>query len=224
MASNNELVRYVFRHDDPDVEIVIEGELEWLSQVLETMDLSQVGWIQPLLDTSSLISEESEESRDLGPAPDPSKIPVVRRMIGELDVLSKIDELGLLEPESPTVDDLQYELSCIETPPPAEGPLIIDPMAEAWLRELMRIAVRNYGISFLPVEMIEESCSDKLGDRKGMELEFWLEKLFRSGKLVKVHGGDHLGYGPNPSWLQNRMSKVVEEEEEEQSEEAVDSE
>ena len=54
-----------------------------------------------------------------------------------------LDEMGLLEPESPTVEYLQYDLSCVETPPPAEGPLIIDPMAEAWLRELMRIALKN---------------------------------------------------------------------------------
>ena len=224
MAPNDGLVRYAFRHDDPDVEIVIEGELNWISGILESMDLLQVGWIQPLLDTSSLDIDENEKEQDLGPAPDPSRIPVVRRMIGELDVLSKIDGMGLLEPELPTVEDLEYELSCVETPPPAEGPLIIDPMAEAWLRELMRIAVRNYGVSFLPVEMIEESSGDKLGDRKGMELEFWLEKLFRSGKLVKVHGGDHLGYGPNPSWLQNRMSKVVEEAPEEEEKEDPDSE
>ena len=212
MASINEPVRYVFRHDDPDVEIVIEGDLNWISEIVESMELSQVGWVQPLSETDDLSGDESEKIEDMGPPPDPSKIPVVQRTIGGLDVLSKIEELGLLEPESPTAEDLEYELSCIETPPPAEGPLIIDPMAEAWLRELMSIAVRSYGVSFLPVEIIEESCGDKLGDRKGMELEFWLEKLFRSGKLVKVHGGDHLGYGPNPSWLQNKMSKLVEEE------------
>ena len=85
------------------------------------------------------------------------------------------------------------------------GVAFSDPMAEAWLRELLRIAVREYGLSALATTTIEESASSLLGDRSGMELDLWLEGLFRQGKLVKIHGGDRTGYGPNPKWLDARM-------------------
>ena len=60
-------------------------------------------------------------------------------------------------------------------------------------------------MSALAIEAIENSASSLLGDRTGMELELWLEGLFRQGKLVKLHGGDRTGYGPNPKWLESRM-------------------
>ena len=66
--------------------------------------------------------------------------------------------------------------------------MIQDPMAEAWLRELLRIVVRTHGVTAITTETIALAASDYLGDREGLELEMFLESLFRSGKLVKVHG------------------------------------
>ena len=74
-------------------------------------------------------------------------------------------------------------------------------MAEAWLRELLRIVVRTHGVTAITTETIALAASDYLGDREGLELEMFLESLFRSGKLVKVHGGDAIGWGPSPAWL-----------------------
>ena len=53
----------------------------------------------------------------------------------------------------------------------------------------------------LLVETIEGVASERLGDRVGMELELWLEKLFRTGKLMKISAGNKTGYGPVPTWL-----------------------
>ena len=49
------------------------------------------------------------------------------------------------------------------------------------------------------------AANDYLGDREGMELELFLEGLFRIGKLVKVHGGDSIGWGPSPAWLSSGL-------------------
>ena len=81
----------------------------------------------------------------------------------------------------------------------------IDPMAEAWLRELMNIVVRDYGFTALKTSDIEEIASKKLGNREGTTLEVWLESLFSAGKLVKVHGGDAIGWGPSPRWLAGKV-------------------
>ena len=66
-------------------------------------------------------------------------------------------------------------------------------MAEAWLKELMRLIVREGGRTALATETIEEVASAKLGGRTGVELSVWLESLFAAGKLVKIHGGDATG-------------------------------
>ena len=78
-------------------------------------------------------------------------------------------------------------------------------MAEAWLRELLEVVVRDHGMSGLRTEDIEEIASSKLGDREGATLEVWLESLFAAGKLVKIHGGDATGWGPSPKWLAGRI-------------------
>ena len=81
----------------------------------------------------------------------------------------------------------------------------MDPMAEAWLRELLQLVVRDHGASGLSTEDIEEIASKKLGNREGTALEVWLESLFSAGKLVKIHGGDAVGWGPSPKWLAGRF-------------------
>ena len=93
----------------------------------------------------------------------------------------------------------------MEEPLPIQGAMSIDPMAEAWLRELMHLVVREYGITALRTEVIEEVASKKLGGREGTALEVWLESLFGAGKLVKVHGGDATGWGPSPAWLKGKF-------------------
>ena len=93
----------------------------------------------------------------------------------------------------------------IDKPEPIVGMMSIDPQAEAWLRALMGIVVREFGASGLKTEDIEEIASSKLGGRDGIELEVWLESLFTAGKLVKIHGGDAIGWGPSPKWLGGKI-------------------
>ena len=65
--------------------------------------------------------------------------------------------------------------------------------------------VRDYGFTALKTSDIEEIASKKLGNREGAVLEVWLESLFSAGKLVKVHGGDNIGWGPSPRWLAGKV-------------------
>ena len=203
-------IRYRFRSDDDNVDVLLEGEADWVRSIVKELGLSDVGWSMPMaVDSTSLsnsgfaneVSLGDEKPKDMGPDPDPSRIPVIRRPIGELDLASKLVEVGLESPVRPTPDELREQLQEIDEPLPAQGPMVKDPMAEAWLKELLRIAVRSHGVTAITTETIALAASDFLGDREGMELELFLEAMFRSGKLVKVHGGDNTGWGPSPAWL-----------------------
>ena len=141
----------------------------------------------------------------MGPEPDPSRIPVVRRPIGELDLQEKLSNAGLEPAERPDVIELMDILDDMDPPQPVQGATSVDPMAEAWLRELLQLVVRDHGITGLRTEDIEEIASSKLGGREGTSLEVWLDSLFSAGKLVKIHGGDATGWGPSPKWLAGRF-------------------
>jgi hypothetical protein len=146
-----------------------------------------------------------EKPLDMGPEPDPSRIPIVRRPIGELDLSSELRALGLDKLTKPDPIELMEIFGELDEPLPVQGTMSVDPMAEAWLRELMNIVVRDYGFTALKTSDIEEIASKKLGGREGTALEVWLESLFSAGKLVKVHGGDAIGWGPSPRWLAGKV-------------------
>ena len=204
-------VRYRFRSDDDDVDVLLEGEADWVRSIVSELGLTKVGWMMPLavnstdLSNSGLASSDPIQSsgkpKDMGPEPDPSRIPVIRRPIGELNLEKKLAEVGLETPQRPNSDELREQLQEIETPHPAQGPMVSDPMAESWLKELLRIVVRVHGVTAITTETIALAASDYLGDREGLELELFLESMFRAGKIVKVHGGDAIGWGPSPAWL-----------------------
>jgi len=218
-------VRYRFRSDDHDVNIVIEGEAGWVQQYVEELGLAGVGWTMPTAtevqatNLSSVSVErqkaginiemehapESTRPADMGPEPDPSRIPVVRRPIGELNLREKLDQAGLSAAERPDIIELMEILEDMDPPQPVQGATSVDPMAEAWLRELLQLVVRDHGITGLRTEDIEEIASSKLGGREGTALEVWLDSLFSAGKLVKIHGGDSTGWGPSPKWLAGRF-------------------
>ena len=211
MASGD--VRFTFRSDETDVNVTIEGQRAWVESLVDELGLSEVGTLLPL-GVSSPISEQSSVENDdddegnallppvdMGPEPDPSRVPVVRRPIGALNVEIEIEKIGLKPPSQNDVFELMDAFAELEEPRPIQGEMSVDPMAEAWLKELMRLIVREGGRTALATETIEEVASAKLGGRTGVELRVWLESLFAAGKLVKIHGGDATGWGPSPRWL-----------------------
>ena len=225
MAEFRGKVRYRFRSDDHDLNVVIEGEASWVEEHISELGLSGVGWTMPVgtdvkaTNLSSVTRKrqkeepgpqeddapESSKPLDMGPEPDPGRIPVVRRPIGELDLKVKLAEVGLEPAERPDAVELMAMLEDIEPPQPVSSATSVDPLAEAWLRELLQLVVRDHGMSGLSTEDIEEIASSKLGGREGTSLEVWLQSLFAAGKLVKIHGGDAVGWGPAPKWLVGRF-------------------
>ena len=210
MASSD--VRFTFRSDETDVNVTIEGKRAWVESLVEELGLSEVGIMLPIGIPSpsskqpSVMEDDDEENAhlppsDMGPEPDPSRIPVVRRPIGALNVEIEIEKIGLKPPSQNDVFELMDAFAELEEPRPIQGEMSVDPMAEAWLKELMRLIVREGGRTALATETIEEVASAKLGGRTGVELSVWLESLFAAGKLVKIHGGDSTGWGPSPRWL-----------------------
>ena len=214
-------VRFRFRAPDDDVDVLIQGDAVWVNTLREDLGLMDVGWVQPMATTGRVVQEpiegddESEDSEDEspillesdvavvlpGPPPDPSRIPTVRRVIGEMDLDAEMEKLGIEHPRSPTAEELSDLISEMDEPEPITSQVSTDPIAEAWLQRLMRIAVRKFGSTALPISIIDSAACEQL-DRSGTELEVWLEGMWRLGKLVKVHGGGRIGYGPNPRWLE----------------------
>ena len=204
-------VRYRFSSEEDDVDVLLEGEADLVRGIVAELGLRKVGWMMPMAVDSTKISNSglaadiestpSGKPKDMGPEPDPSRIPVIRRPIGELDLVAKLVEVGLEQPTRPTSDELRDQLAEVEEPHPAQGPMVKDPMAESWLKELLRLVVRKHGVTAISTETIALAASDYLGDREGLELELFLESMFRAGKIVKVHGGGATGWGPSPAWL-----------------------
>ena len=205
-------VRFTFRSDETDVNVIIEGKKAWVESIVDELGLSDVGLTMPIgvqlrSKEPDAMSEDGDEEdtlkppTDMGPEPDPSRIPVVKRPIGALNVEIEIEKIGLEPPSQNDVFELMDAFSELDEPRPIQGEMSVDPMAEAWLKELMRLIVREGGRTALATEMIEEVASAKLGGRPGAELSVWLESLFAAGKLVKIHGGDTTGWGPSPRWL-----------------------
>tara|TARA_B100001113_G_scaffold195968_1_gene160723 strand:- start:76 stop:720 length:645 start_codon:yes stop_codon:yes gene_type:complete len=212
MADLRGTVRYRFRHDVDDVHVVVEGEAAWVSGIVQNLDLNGVGWTMPIArasrpqNLSGLVDGDDEPDEDappadLGPTPDPSRIPVVRRPIGQLDLEAEIGRIGLEAMQRPDPIELMEVVEGLDRPLPVKDPTSVDPQAEAWLKELMEVVVREHGATAMRTEDIEEVLGERLGDRSGGVLDVWLDSLFAAGKLVKVHGGQGTGWGPSPSWL-----------------------
>ncbi len=215
-------VRFRFRVPEEDVDVLIQGDAEWVHSLREDLGLTDVGWVQPMATTGRVHREQDGNSDDEldesdgedpillqsdevvelpGPPPDPSRIPTVRRVIGEMDLDAEMEKLGIEHPRSPSAEELSDIISEMDEPEPIMSQVSTDPIAEAWLQRLMRIAVRKFGVTALPISVIDSAACEQL-DRSGTELELWLEGMWRLGKLVKVHGGDRFGYGPSPRWLE----------------------
>jgi hypothetical protein len=117
-----------------------------------------------------------------------------------LDLKAELMRLELHEPRSPTAAELTEILDKVGPPEIAPEGVSLDAYAESWLRLLLTLAVREFAVTAVPLELIEETIGTELG-REGIALEAWLDSLYRIGRLVRVHGGERVGYGPSPTWL-----------------------
>ena len=73
-------IRYRFRSDDDDIDVLLEGEADWVRGIVAELGLTKVGWSMPMaVDSTSLSNsgfasdspEVSGKPRDMGPEPDP---------------------------------------------------------------------------------------------------------------------------------------------------------
>ncbi len=196
--------RYRFSWEGIDVQI--DGTPGMIDQIRRKLGLADVGWViqRPIEPTTVQPASMARTGPDV-PAPDPGRIPVVRRPVGSLDLDAALAKVGLEPPRRPTSGELREVIDQLDGVQIIDGAGGADPLAEAWLRELMTVAVRRYGVTALSTSTIEEAASHRLGDRTGMELEIWLETLFRMQRLIKVHAGSEAGWGPEPAWLEGRL-------------------
>ena len=194
-------VRFRFRVPEEDVDVLIQGDAEWVNSLREDMGLLDVGWVQPMAATGRTFQDEVESEGDElnesdsegqiiletdthfdlhGQQPDTSRNPIVRRNIGEMDLDAEMEKLGIKHPQSPTAEELSEILCEMDEPEPIMSQVSTDPLAEAWLQRLMRIAVRKFGVTALPISIIDSAACEQL-DRSGTELELWLEGMWRLG-------------------------------------------
>ena len=216
-------VRFRFRAPEHEVDILLEGDAEWVSTLREEMDLSgDIGVLQPLAarlvesdepEPESAMGERDgvfeemplpEEAVLPGPPPDPSRIPSVVRVIGSLDVDSRVAELGGHGRSDPDIeiiieilDELEDEME------PLSDNMSGDPLAEAWIQLLLTLVVREHGHTSLPLSSIEMAVGDRVNSH-GIDLEMFLDRLWMMGRLERIHGGAETQYAPNPSWLELR--------------------
>ena len=100
-------VHFTFRSDETDVNVIIEGKKAWVESIVDELGLSDVGLTMPIgvqlrSKEPDAMSEDGDEEdtplkppTDMGPEPDPSRIPVVKRPIGALNVEIEIEKIGL---------------------------------------------------------------------------------------------------------------------------------
>lgn len=205
--ADEENIRFSFRSNEHDVEVVIQGPPSWVNLYRERIGLEgDIGYTQSIIDSSSESSEgatESKATRELpGPPPDPSRLPSIVRVIGDLDIDAGIAELGVPERSEPNLAEISLFLEELEeNPEPLSDNISGDPMAESWIQLVMTLVVREHGHTSLSVGSIESLLGERI-NRSGVELQMFLDRLWLLGKLERIHGGAETQYAPNPSWLE----------------------
>jgi len=216
-------VRFRFRSQEHDVDVLLEGDAAWVTKVREELELSgEVGVLQPLAarlaepgesEPESAMGGEAEIYEEMplpedavlpGPPPDPSRIPSVVRIIGSLDVDSEVAKLGggvRSNPDIMTIIEILDELE--DEVEPLSDNMSGEPLTEAWIQLLLTLVVREHGHTSLSLSSIEQAVGDRT-NRQGVDLEIFLDRLWMMGRLERIHGGAEVQYAPNPSWLELR--------------------
>ena len=205
--TNEENIRFSFRSNEHEVEVVIQGPPSWVNLYRERIGLEgDIGYTQSVLGSNSDLSDGSaisKTARELpGPPPDPSRLPSVVRVVGDLDVDVGVSQLGVPEKTDPNLAEISLFLEELdEDPEPLSDNMSGDPMAESWIQLVMTLVVREHGNTSLSVGSIESLLGERI-NRSGLELQMFLDRLWLLGKLERIHGGSETQYAPNPSWLE----------------------
>ena len=111
--TNEENIRFSFRSNEHEVEVVIQGPPSWVNLYRERIGLEgDIGYTQTVLGSNSDLSDGSaisKTARELpGPPPDPSRLPSVVRVVGDLDVDVGVSQLEFLKKQIQTWPKLVY--------------------------------------------------------------------------------------------------------------------
>ena len=208
--SSGENVRFSYKSHQESIEVVLQGDTDWVNSIRSQIGLNAaLGFTRPLGPVSSQ-PQSSEESASQpvmqetlpGPPPDPSRIPSVVRTVGDLDLSAKAAELGMSSQTDTDMAALAEFLDEVETPEPVSNILSSDPQAEAWLQLVLTMVVREHGHTSMSLSDIEKLIGDKV-NKSAAEIKIFLDRLWRIGKLERIHGGAEDHYAPNPSWLES---------------------
>ncbi|DAC66533.1 TPA: hypothetical protein HA325_03005 [Candidatus Thalassarchaeaceae archaeon] len=205
--SDEDNIRFSFRSNEQDVEVVIQGPPSWVNLYRERIGLEgDIGYTQSV---SGALEEaingapaEKKVNQLPGPPPDPSRLPSVVRVIGDLDIEAGLDALGAPGRTEPDLAGISIFLDELEEAPEALSDNISgDPMAESWIQLVMTLVVREHGHTSLSLGSIEALLGERV-NRSGIELQMFLDRLWLLGRLERIHGGAEIQYAPNPSWLE----------------------
>lgn len=205
--SDEDNIRFSFRSNEQDVEVVIQGPPSWVNLYRERIGLDgDIGYTQSV---SGALEEaingapaEKKVNQLPGPPPDPSRLPSVVRVIGDLDIEAGLDALGAPGRTEPDLAGISIFLDELEEAPEALSDNISgDPMAESWIQLVMTLVVREHGHTSLSLGSIEALLGERV-NRSGIELQMFLDRLWLLGRLERIHGGAEIQYAPNPSWLE----------------------
>ena len=206
-VTDEDNIRFSFRSNEHDVEIVIQGPPSWVNLYRERIGMEgSIGFVQEV-SNRDIVSGDEQLSKKVvklpGPPPDPSRLPSVVRIVGELDVLAGMENIGVPDRTEPDLSEISIFLDELEeNPEPLSDNISGDPYAEAWIQLVMTLVVREHGHTSLPVGSIEALLGDRI-NRTGTDLQMFLDRLWLLGKLERIHGGIETQYAPNPSWLES---------------------
>jgi len=205
--SDEDNIRFSFRSNEQDVEVVIQGPPSWVNLYRERIGLEgDIGYTQSVSGALEEAIDGAPAAKKVnqlpGPPPDPSRLPSVVRVIGDLDIEDGLDKLGAPARTEPDLAEISIFLDELEEmPEPLSDNMSGDPMAESWIQLVMTLVVREHGHTSLSLGSIESLLGERV-NRSGIELQMFLDRLWLLGRLERIHGGAETQYAPNPSWLE----------------------
>ena len=205
--SDEDNIRFSFRSNEQDVEVVIQGPPSWVNLYRERIGLEgDIGYTQSVSGALEEAIDGAPAAKKVnqlpGPPPDPSRLPSIVRVIGDLDIEAGLDALGAPARTEPDLAEISIFLDELEEmPEPLSDNMSGDPMAESWIQLVMTLVVREHGHTSLSLGSIESLLGERV-NRSGIELQMFLDRLWLLGRLERIHGGAEIQYAPNPSWLE----------------------